>query len=151
MKLQSIIPMSVVFLGLAAIPSLAGETYVSNSSSWQVNCGKGYSESTFNETYAGSRLAVSAAIKLETGHDYQGVGYDGPVGVQPIKTSTESHDSSYGSIPVSYSKGYDYFAASGSLNVEEGKFESKTHAFSYQNTNSYGGSESHKVASGFSY
>jgi hypothetical protein len=141
MKLQSILSMSAVFLGLVTIPAMAGEAYVTNSSSWQHTYGKGFSESTFKEVYNGSRFAAAAAIKLEKGYSFTG-------GYHPVSKGSDTKDFDKKDFET---KGYDYLAASGSLNIEQGKFRAKTESYSYLDTKVYGGSSSHTVGSGFRY
>jgi hypothetical protein len=71
MKVKAILSLSILVLGMGAVPSFAGETFVTNSSSWQnITNGYGRSDTTFHESYDGSRLAVAGAVKYENGYSY---------------------------------------------------------------------------------
>ncbi|NCJ08524.1 hypothetical protein GS597_18825 [Synechococcales cyanobacterium C] len=124
MKTQTILSISALLLGMGALPSVAGEAFVTNSHSWQnITNGRGYSETKFQEKYEGYRLGLAGAIKYEEGYSF----------------SEEK------------GKGLEYLAASGSLNAEVGKFKQNTYVFAYQDYRFTGGSDSHSVSSGFRY
>jgi hypothetical protein len=155
MKIQAILSLSTLVLGMGAVPSFAGEAFVTNSSSWQnITNGHGRSETTFHESYNGSRLAVAGAVKYENGYSYT----NPERSPQPVTRSESSNpDEQYGSgnSERSYNpntrQGYTYTAASYSLNAEFGDFHQTTNSKAYQSYNFTGGSNSHSVSSGFRY
>lgn len=170
MKVKAILSLSTLVLGMGAVPSFAGEAFVTNSSSWQnITNGYGRSDTTFHESYDGSRLAVAGAVKYENGYSYTtperssqpvtnyessklGAQY-GSSGSEESHKPGEQHGS--GDAGRSYTpntrQGYTYTASSYSLNAEFGNFHQTTDSKTYQSYNFTGGSNSHSVSSGFRY
>jgi hypothetical protein len=153
MKTKAIFSLSAILLGMGALPSFAGEAFVSNSHSWQnIFNGYGRSDSSFYEKYNGSRLAIAGAVKHEYGYSRSDSGY-----APKYEEKGSSHGIDYRNADFerdSYrpnSSGYVYTAKAASLNVEYGQFKQKTEANSYQTYNFTGGSKSHTVGSGFRY
>ncbi|PZD72132.1 hypothetical protein C1752_04110 [Acaryochloris thomasi RCC1774] len=66
MKIQRILPLSAILVGFAALPSLAGSSYVENSFNLK-NTYNGYSKTDVdvNQLYLGTRSAGSDATKDE--------------------------------------------------------------------------------------
>jgi hypothetical protein len=155
MKVKAILSLSTLVLGMGAVPSFAGEAFVTNSSSWQnITNGYGRSDTTFHESYDGSRLAVAAAAKYEKGYSYSNPGYSSqPITRYESSKPVEQYGSgeSEGSYNPNTRQGYTYTAASYSLNAEFGNFHQTTDSKAYQSYNFTGGSNSHSVSSGFRY
>ena len=155
MKVKAILSLSTLVLGMGAVPSFAGEAFVTNSSSWQnITNGYGRSDTTFHESYDGSRLAVAAAAKYENGYSYSNPEHSS----QPVTHYESSKPGEqYGSGGSEKSsnpnahQGYTYTASSYSLNAEFGNFHQTTDSKAYQSYNFTGGSNSHSVSSGFRY
>ena len=170
MKVKAILSLSTLVLGMGAVPSFAGEAFVTNSSSWQnITNGYGRSDTTFHESYDGSRLAVAAAAKYENGYSYSNpehssqpvthyesskpgeqYGSGGSEGSYKPGEQYGSGGSEKSSNPNAH-QGYTYTASSYSLNAEFGNFHQTTDSKAYQSYNFTGGSNSHSVSSGFRY
>jgi phage-related tail fiber protein len=66
MKLQRILPLSAILVGVAALPSLAGSSYVENSFNLKsIFNGKSSTTVNVDEIYKGWRSAGSDAVKKE--------------------------------------------------------------------------------------
>jgi hypothetical protein len=170
MKVKAILSLSTLVLGMGAVPSFAGEAFVTNSSSWQnITNGYGRSDTTFHESYDGSRLAVAGAVKYENGYSYtnperssqpvtnyesskpgEQYGSGGSEGSRKPGEQYSSGDSERSYNPNTR-QGYTYTASSYSLNAEFGNFHQTTDSKAYQSYNFTGGSNSHSVSSGFRY
>jgi hypothetical protein len=157
MQVKAILSLSTLVLGMGAVPCFAGEAFVSNSSSWQnITNGHGRSDTTFHESYNGSRLAVAGAVKYENGYSYSKPEHSS----HPIthyessklgeQNGYDSKGSEKSSNPNTH-QGYVYTASSYSLNAEFGNFHQTTDTKAYQSYKFTGGSNSHSVSSGFRY
>lgn len=68
MKLQKVLPLSAVLVGLAALPSVAGSSYVENSYRLRsITDGTSTTNVDVAEIYEGTRTASSNAVKTEWG------------------------------------------------------------------------------------
>jgi hypothetical protein len=130
MKLQQILPLSAILVAAAALPSLAGSTYVENSYNLRSTFnGKSNTSVKVDEVYKGWRSADSSATK----------------NVWSTTTTTENKDGrSFHEVDKA-----DIHTTSGSW--EKGDFTNTTAVRQHESYDFSGFSKDHRVTSGYSF
>ncbi|PZD72131.1 hypothetical protein C1752_04109 [Acaryochloris thomasi RCC1774] len=138
MKLQRVLPLSAILVGFAALPSLAGSSYVENSFNLK-NTYNGHSDTKVkvHEVYKGTRSAGSDAVKNEwsvTTTDYTEKG-----DVAGSWRETNFSEVDVADISVS------------SWSSEHGRFKNTTDVAVHESYDFSGFDKTHRVTSGFDF
>ncbi|MGF1602180.1 MAG: hypothetical protein ACFCU8_09190 [Thermosynechococcaceae cyanobacterium] len=130
MKLQKILPLSAILVAAAALPSLAGSTYVENSYNLRSTFnGKSHTNVKVDEVYKGWRSADSSATK----------------NVWSTTTTTENKDGrTFSEVDKA-----DIRTTSGSW--EKGDFTNTTAVRQTESYDFSGFSKDHRVTSGYNF
>jgi hypothetical protein len=115
MKLQKILPLSAILVAAAALPSLAGSTYVENSYNLKSTFnGRSNTTVDVNEHYSGTRSAHSSATKDVTSETTTTEAKDGRTfhekdiaTINTTSTSSESGDFT-NTTAVKQTESYDF-------------------------------------------
>ncbi|MGB7413956.1 MAG: hypothetical protein WA902_07085 [Thermosynechococcaceae cyanobacterium] len=130
MKLQRILPLSALLVAAAALPSLAGTSFVENSYNLKSTFnGKSSTNINVNEVYKGHRTAGSDASKTE----------------KSITTTTEAKDGR------TFNEVDTADIATSSYSRESGDFATATNVAVKESYDFSGFDKTHRVTSGFSF
>ncbi len=138
MKLQKVLPLSAILVGVAALPSLAGSSYVENSFNLKNTFnGRSNTDVDVHQLYEGTRSAGSDAVKNETSTTTTDYYETGDVAGSWRETNFSEID--VADISVS------------SWSRESGSFSNSTDVAVDESYNFSGFDKTHRVTSGFDF